>query len=121
MRNAPDLSGRRVLVVEDDYYLASDTAAALRGAGAEVLGPCPDAESTFDLLERAKPTHAVLDLNLGGGGPRFDLAQALQARGVPIIFLTGYDPEAIPVEMADVIRIRKPAAMLAVVEAVSSL
>jgi hypothetical protein len=86
MTNAPDLSGRRVLVVEDDYYLASDAAAALRGAGAEVLGPCPDAQATLDLLKRAEPTHAVLDLNLGGGGPKFDVAHVLQERGVPTSF-----------------------------------
>jgi len=121
MTNAPDLSGRRVLVVEDDYYLASDAAAALRGAGAEVLGPCPDAQTTFDLLERTAPTHAVLDLNLGGGGPKFDLARTLQARGVPIIFLTGYDPEVIPAEMTEVVRLQKPTPMLTLVEAVSRL
>jgi PAS domain S-box-containing protein len=44
MTGAPDLTGKIVLVVEDDYYVASDTAAALRGAGAEVLGPCPTEE-----------------------------------------------------------------------------
>lgn len=41
MTDAPDLTGRRVLVVEDDYHMAGDTAAALRGAGAEVLAPAP--------------------------------------------------------------------------------
>ncbi|WP_244490516.1 hypothetical protein [Rhizobium sp. Root708] len=40
MTGQADLSGQRVLVVEDDYYLATDTARALKGAGAEVLGPC---------------------------------------------------------------------------------
>lgn len=67
MTDAPDLTGRRVLVVEDDYYLAGDTAAALRGAGAAVLGPCPTEDAARDLLEDETPTHAVLDLNLGRG------------------------------------------------------
>lgn len=60
MTGAADLTGRKVLVVEDDYYMACDTAAALVGAGAAVLGPCPSEEATFDLLEDEKPTHAVL-------------------------------------------------------------
>jgi len=41
MAEAPDLRGHRVLVVEDEYCIASDTARALRSAGAEVMGPCP--------------------------------------------------------------------------------
>lgn len=54
MTDAPDLTGRRVLVVEDDYYLAGDTAAALRRAGAAVLGPCPteDAAATSWKMKR---------------------------------------------------------------------
>ncbi len=121
MSDAPDLTGRRVLVVEDDYYLAGDTAAALRGAGAEVLGPCATEEGTFELLSRSAPTHAVLDLNLGGGGPRFDIALELTARGVPFLFLTGYDPDAIPEKLEDVVRLQKPVPFRAIVEAVHQL
>jgi PAS domain S-box-containing protein len=121
MTDGPDLTGRRVLVVEDDYYMAGDTAAALRGAGAEVLGPCPSQETASELLERATPTHAILDLNLGGGGPRFEIAHALRHRGVPFIFLTGYDPETIPAELADVVRLQKPVPFRRIVEAIGRL
>jgi DNA-binding response OmpR family regulator len=121
MTGAPDLTGRTVLVVEDDYYIAGDTAAALRGAGATVLGPCPNEDATLDLLEAHTPTHAVLDLNLGGGGPRFEIAHMLSARGVPFIFMTGYDPEVIPEEMTDVVRLQKPIPFRAIVDAVAQL
>lgn len=121
MTGAPDLTGRKVLVVEDDYYMASDTASALQGAGAEVLGPCPSESSTLRLLEGETPTHAVLDLNLGGGGPRFEIAQMLRQRGVPFIFLTGYDPDVIPPEFRNVMRLEKPVTFRTIVEAVSHL
>lgn len=121
MTGAPDLTGRTVLVVEDDFYMATDTAAALRGAGADVLGPCPNARATRDVLDRATPTHAVLDLNLGGGGPRFEIAHMLKARGVPFIFLTGYDPDVIPDDLKNVVRLQKPAVFASIVEAVSRL
>ena len=121
MTGAPDLTGRTVLVVEDDYYMAHDTAAALRGAGAIVLGPCPSEETTQDLLEGETPTHAVLDLNLGGGGPRFEIARLLKSSGVPFLFLTGYDPDVIPEDMADVLRLQKPVPFRAIVEAVAQL
>ena len=121
MTGAPDLTGRSVLVGEDDYYIAGDTAAALRGAGATVLGPCPSEDATLDLLETATPTHAVLDLNLGGGGPRFEIAHVLKERGVPFIFLTGYDPDAVPPDLADVVRLQKPVTFSSIVEAVARL
>lgn len=121
MRGAPDLSGQIVLVVEDDFYIATDTAAALRGAGADVLGPCPTEEATARLLATATPTAAVLDLNLGGGGPRFDIARLLRKRGVPFVFLTGYDQEVIPQDFSAIARLQKPVELRAVVEAVSSL
>lgn len=121
MTGAPDLTGCNVLVVEDDYYIAGDTAAALRGAGATVLGPCPNEDATLDLLKTATPTHAVLDLNLGGGGPRFAIAHALKERGVPFIFLTGYDPDAVPADLAEVVRLQKPVPLSNIVKAVALL
>ncbi|WP_395672557.1 PAS domain S-box protein [Phenylobacterium sp.] len=121
MTDAPDLTGHRILVVEDDYYLAGDTAAALRGAGADVLGPCPSEDATLDLLESQTPTHAVLDLNLGGGDPKFAIARVLKARGVPFVFMTGYDPDAIPTEFELVPRLQKPVPFRKIVETVSQL
>ena len=121
MTDAPELTGWKVLVVEDDYYIAGDTAAALRGAGAEVLGPCPSEEATIDLLDSQTPTHAVLDLNLGGGGPKFKIARLLKDRDVPFIFVTGYDPDVIPADMEQVQRIQKPVPFRTIVEAVSQL
>lgn len=121
MTGAPDLTGRTVLVVEDDYYMATDTAAALRGAGADVIGPCPSVEAARELLENGTPTHAVLDLNLGGGGPQFEFARLLKARGLPFVFLTGYDPDVVPQDMQDVVRLQKPVQFRAIVEAVGQL
>jgi PAS domain S-box-containing protein len=121
MTGAADLTGKTVLLVEDDYYQAADTAAALRGAGAKVVGPCPDAETAREILEAETPTHAVLDLNLGGGGPRFEIAQLLMAQGVPFVLVTGYDPDVLPEKLKNVARLQKPVELRAVVEAVSQL
>ena len=121
MRDAPDLTGRRILVVEDDYYLAGDTAAALRGAGAVVLGPCPSEAAALERLASETPSHAVVDLNLGGGGPRFEVARALTQRAVPYLFVTGYDTDDIPAEFADVARLQKPVDFRRLVEALSQL
>lgn len=121
MTGAPDLKNRVILVVEDEYYMAADIASALRSAGADVLGPCPTEEMALALLDTTKPTYAVLDLNLGGGGARFEIAAVLRSQGIPFVFLTGYDAKVIPDNMRDVPRLQKPISMIQIVEAVSRL
>jgi CheY-like chemotaxis protein len=121
MIGAPDLTGLKVLVVEDDYYQAADTAAALRGAGAEVLGPCANEEKARDLLNSEMPTHAVIDLNLGGGGPNFEVARLLKSLGIPFVFLTGYDAQVVPQELTDVVRLQKPVEFRQIIEEVGRL
>ena len=86
-----------------------------------MLGPCPTVEAVQDLLDDETPTHAVLDLNLGGGGPQFEIAHLLKARGVPFVFLTGYDPNVIPDDMRDIVRLQKPLPFHAIVEAIGQL
>ncbi len=102
-----DLAGVRILVVEDDYYLASDAQDMLTLAGAAVLGPCSDEESGLLLAAELAIDCAVLDVNLGPG-PSFRIAHVMRARGIPFLFVTGYDREAIPEEFADIERLQKP-------------
>jgi two-component sensor histidine kinase len=120
MTGEADLSGHRVRVIEDDYYLATDTARALQGAGAAVLGPCPDEAAARDELADERPDVAVVDINLGSG-PSFKLAETLKDRGIPFIFTTGYDPEVIPAEFDGVARLQKPIQLRQIVAAVSKL
>ncbi|MCJ2028694.1 PAS domain-containing protein [Methylobacterium sp. J-043] len=114
MTGESDLSGYRILVVEDDYYLATDTARALQGAGAEVIGPCPSEEAAREALDERAPAAALVDINLGSG-PSFTLAALLRERGVPFVFITGYDEGVIPPDFADVERLQKPVELRRVV------
>jgi two-component SAPR family response regulator len=102
------LHGRVVLVVEDEYYVASDASEAIKAAGAIILGPCPTVASTMHVLEEFQPSHAVVDLNLDGQGPSFDIARQLKARAVQIIFMTGYDASVLPDDLAGLPCIQKP-------------
>ncbi len=102
------LRGRRVLVVEDDYFLADDMRAAFEGAGAEVLGPVGRVKDALDLLDGCdRLDGAILDINLSGEKV-YDVADALQARAIPFVFATGYDAETIPAQFASVTRYEKP-------------
>src|SRR5262245_39709188 len=119
MTGGGELGGQRILVVEDDYYLAMETAKAVSAAGAVVLGPCASKEDALAVIERCVPTAAVVDINLGIG-PSFDLALALRGRGVPLVFITGYDEDVVPRELADVPRLQKPVDLAAIVRSVAA-
>lgn len=108
MTELPTLRGKTILVVEDDYFLASDMARSREETGAKVLGPCPDVDTAFDILALELPSAALLDINLGKG-PDFAVAEALLQRGIPFMFVTGYDLELVPREYAGVPRLQKPA------------
>lgn len=116
----PDLAGATVLVLEDDYYLASDLEEALAAAGATVVGPFADEASARRALDEALPGCAIVDVNLGQG-PSFALPRALAARAVPFAFVTGYDRAVIPSEFAGAERMEKPVSQPDVVRAAARM
>ncbi|NNM75185.1 response regulator [Enterovirga aerilata] len=102
------LAGRRILVVEDEYFLADDMVRALATLGAEIVGPSDTAASALELVQSGLPIDgAVLDINLHGE-TSLAVASELRARKVPFVFATGYDQRGIPPEFADVPRWEKP-------------
>ena len=92
----PSLRGRRVLVVEDEYFVADDLGRALTQLGAEVLGPVATREEAFELLSTGERIDlAVLDINLQGESV-FPVVDTLIEQGVPFLFATGYDQASVP-------------------------
>jgi DNA-binding NtrC family response regulator len=114
------LDGARILVVEDEYYLAEDLAAALRSGGAEVVGPVGSLGQAEEPLASGRLDGAVLDMNLRGE-PGFALAERLQAEGVPFVIVSGYSSEAIPHSLSQVPRLEKPVDCRDAVEALAQL
>jgi DNA-binding response OmpR family regulator len=114
------LEGVRVLIVEDEYYLARDCCEWLRDAGAIVAGPVSDIGSAQDILGNETVDAALVDINLGGG-PDFALASQLKAQGVPFLFATGYGKDTIPAAFKDAPRLEKPFKPQDLIAAVSAL
>ena len=103
-----NLSGRKVLVVEDDYFIAQDVCNMLESNGADVLGPVPSVDNALAIIaSETEIDAAVLDINLRDVMV-FPVADALNARGVPFVFTTGYEKAAIPERFAGVSRCEKP-------------
>lgn len=103
------LHGRRILIVEDDYMSAQDAAKALAKAGAETHGPVPAVADALKLVsaEQGGIDGALLDVNVRDG-MIWPVVDALQAQGVPLVLVTGYDAEAIPPAYAGLPRCEKP-------------
>jgi CheY-like chemotaxis protein len=115
------LRGCRVLVIEDEYFLADDIASSLRALGAKVAGPVGELASALDVLNSGEVIDgAVLDINLKGEMV-FPIARALKARNLPFVFTTGYDPSAVDNEFQDVLIWEKPLDLLAMTHALASL
>lgn len=88
-------SNAHILVVEDEYFLASDLAEAISGTGATVIGPSGRLADARELARDEKLNIAVLDVNLRGEMV-FDLLDELLDRQVPILLATGYSRSALP-------------------------
>jgi two-component system chemotaxis response regulator CheB len=106
-----DLQEKRVLVVEDDYFLAQDISEEISRVGATVIGPAPSLERAFALSRDQPIDVAILDINLGGEMV-FPVADALAGRGTALLFITGYDTALIPRRFAQYAAWEKPAASL---------
>lgn len=96
------LSGRSVLVVEDEYFLADDIVRELTGLGARILGPFGELKEASDVVNgEAAIDAAVVDINLRSEMV-FPLARVLRARNIPFVFTSGYDSSSIAPEFRDV-------------------
>lgn len=91
---SPTLSGRHVLIVEDEGLLALDMEFALIDAGANVLGPVIEVQEGLTLLSKPDVVvdAAILDLDLRGVAA-YPIADVLRERGVPFLFHTGHGRE----------------------------
>lgn len=100
---------RRILVVEDDFLIASEMVGWLEAANLEVIGPAASLQQALALVEMHGPhlDGAVLDIHIRDGCV-YPIADKLNSTGVPYIFTTGYDSAAIPAAYTGAPRCEKP-------------
>lgn len=114
------LAGTRVLIVEDEYYLADDLSRALTEAGAEIIGPVGTLPEAEEKLDEASFDCAVIDMNLRGDFA-YTVADRLGAAGVPFIVSTGYNQDSLPELLRDVPRVEKPFPPRRVIELLTAM
>jgi CheY-like chemotaxis protein len=99
--------GVRLLIVEDEYFLAQDLADRFQNLGAEVLGPAGTIREALSLAGSAQIDGAVLDVNLRGERV-YPVADLLLQKQIPFVFASGYGGELEPDAYSHVPRCIKP-------------
>jgi CheY-like chemotaxis protein len=91
--NSP-LSGRKVLVVEDEMIVVWLLEDMLVDLGCAIVGPANSVNQALAMIDAEAFDAAVLDVNLDGQ-MSYPVADALTARGMPFVFSTGYDKDTL--------------------------
>lgn len=89
------LYGARILVVEDEIWIALDLQAAFLDAGAQVVGPCATLEAALEAARNEALALAVLDIRLGTTTTE-RVIDLLTGRGIPFFYYSG---QTLPDEM----------------------
>ena len=113
------LKGRRILVVEDESLVAMLLETILEDMGCETVGPVSNVAEAVGLVDGGEPLHgALLDVNVAGVEV-LPVAAALEARGLPFVFSTGYGEGGLPDGWKGRITLQMPFTVAAVEDALA--
>lgn len=110
------LNDRRVLIVEDEFLVTVVLETAVQEAGASVVRLAASTVDALALIEAEPFDVALLDARLDEE-PVSDVAEALEKRGIPFVFHSGYGPEHLPSSHRHRPLLRKPSLSSSVVHA----
>ena len=85
-----DLTGVRVLIVEDTWQVSQALKRFLEELGATVAGPAATVTDAERLISEHAPDIALVDVKLRGGELSYDLIEDLQGQGISVIVTSGY-------------------------------
>lgn len=82
----------KLLVVEDEALVAMLVEDALTLHGHQVIGVVDTLAGAIELVDRERPDMALCDVKLAMGDSGISVAEALAARGIASLFLSGNCP-----------------------------
>ncbi|WP_230533451.1 response regulator [Microvirga roseola] len=96
----------RILILEDDPFIALDLQMILEGEGHEIVGVFDSINETYEHLEDDFE-YALLDIDVVGG-KSFGIAAELAERNIPFAFVSASQPNDLPQSLRKALFIPKP-------------
>jgi CheY-like chemotaxis protein len=88
-------SGRRILVVEDEFLIRMLLEDMLADLGYELAGVAGRVDEAIEMAKTTDFDLAILDVNLDGQDV-YPVADLITKRGLPFMFVTGYGGRGLP-------------------------
>jgi DNA-binding response OmpR family regulator len=114
------LSGRRILLVEDEPLTALHLAEAIETAQGTVVGPARRVVDAMRAIEADNIDAAILDRTLLDGKAT-SVAVKLIDLGIPFIFYSGSDPNHLRQEFPAISTFQKPTDPIRLIRAIEAL
>lgn len=99
---------KRVLIVEDESFVAMLIEEMLIGLDMNPIGPASNVQEALDIISTQPIDMALLDVNLGNGETGFPIADVLMERGIPFAFVSGYAQASADPTYSAVATLQKP-------------
>jgi DNA-binding response OmpR family regulator len=96
-----------VLLVEDEVMIRMMVADMLEELGYTIAGEAGDIDEAVRLVQATDFDIAILDVNVNGKVIT-PVAEAVQLRGRPFVFATGYGSQGVPAKFRDRPTLQKP-------------
>lgn len=93
--HGPSADRARILVVEDNYFVALSVESALLDAGYEVVGVVDSGEEALQSAVEVVPDLVLMDIRLAGALDGIDTAVALHGMNIPSLFASAHCDDAI--------------------------
>lgn len=121
IRPSETLVGKRILIVEDEIFVALDLQSELEAAGAILIGPATSLDAALVAANDPTLDAAIVDVDLKGERS-FPVAEVLTRNGTPFIWHTGViDRDVFVASFPDITVIEKPTHDGAIIDAVLKL
>jgi DNA-binding NtrC family response regulator len=85
-----DITGVRVLIVEDTWQVGKALQKLLEDLGIEVAGPAATVPEAECLIAKSPPTVAFVDVKLRDGELAYSLIDSLHERGIRVVVTSAF-------------------------------
>jgi CheY-like chemotaxis protein len=116
----PWLSGKSILIVEDEFLIGLMLIKEIAGAGGSSIGPATSVAEALKEIESRIIDLVILDAKLVDGSGA-ELATCLEERRIPYVVVSGYDKVNLPDGLRRAPFIAKPISVPVLLEAIEGL